>query len=270
MSALAERGAYGEWGGKAKVWLGRLLRLTLTCMWTGVDDFEVSIFLTELSTRHSILTKRKVFKSEKPRLGNTDGRMTGETRDRPVEIGGEEEGDGQGVVIREEEDEEEGKEGVRLRDIPAAAADEADGKDGDLGGKEESGASSKKRRRGDSREEDAQEEEEEEEEPLFLSDDSAISDTEFQAQTTPPAKRHKPTATTSALENEEGAASDEKKKMALNTTYDGYAIYGRILCLIVKRRGVAARGKEAGGGTGQAVMEEWVRSTQVGGGEEEE
>ena len=52
--------------------------------------------------------------------------------------------------------------------------------------------------------------------------------------------------------------------MALKTTYDGYAIYGRILCLIVKRRGRAV------GGAGQAVMEEWVRSTQVGREEGEE
>ena len=58
------------------------------------------------------------------------------------------------------------------------------------------------------------------------------------------------------------AGEDEKKKMALNTTYDGFTIYGRILCLVVKRRGMA-RGTELAGGAGQAMMEEWISSTQA-------
>lgn len=62
------------------------------------------------------------------------------------------------------------------------------------------------------------------------------------------------------LGHEEGA--DDKKKMALNTTYDGFSIYGRILCLVVKRRGTA-RSKELAGGAGQAMMEEWISSTQA-------
>lgn len=56
---------------------------------------------------------------------------------------------------------------------------------------------------------------------------------------------------------------EDDKKMALNTTYDGFWIYGRILCLVVKRRGEAA-GKELAGGAGQAMMEEWIASTQMG------
>lgn len=54
---------------------------------------------------------------------------------------------------------------------------------------------------------------------------------------------------------------DDKKKLKLYTTYDGFSIYGRILCLVVKRRGLA-RGKEPVRGTGQAMMEEWITSTQ--------
>lgn len=229
----------------------------------GLDAFEVSIFLTELSTRHSILTRRKVFKSEKPRLGTAEGKMTGETREVPVVVGGDEEGDG-AVVIREEED--EGKNELRLGGIPATANnDDAGGKDVDA---ERDGQVTKKRRRQTSQEEDAQDDDDEEE-GLFLSDDSASSDPCFQTQTPPGSKREKPAATTSPTANVEGGTEDEKKKLALNTTYDGYAIYGRILCLIVKRRGVV-RGKEVVTGTGQAVMEEWVRSTQVGAGEDGE
>ena len=55
---------------------------------------------------------------------------------------------------------------------------------------------------------------------------------------------------------------DDKKKMAMDTTYDGFSIYGRILCLVVKRRGTA-KGKELVGGAGQAMMEEWITNTQV-------
>ena len=56
--------------------------------------------------------------------------------------------------------------------------------------------------------------------------------------------------------------ADDKKKMALNTSYDGFSIYGRILCLIVKRKG-DAKGKEIAGSTGQAMMEDWISSTQM-------
>lgn len=61
-----------------------------------------------------------------------------------------------------------------------------------------------------------------------------------------------------------GAADDDddKKKLGLNTMYDGFSIYGRILCLVVKRRGTA-RGKDPAGGAGQAMMEEWISSTQA-------
>lgn len=63
---------------------------------------------------------------------------------------------------------------------------------------------------------------------------------------------------------EEGSEGEEdKKKLALDTTYDGFSIYGRILCLVVKRRGTA-KGKELAGGSGQAMMEEWIASTQMG------
>ena len=59
-----------------------------------------------------------------------------------------------------------------------------------------------------------------------------------------------------------GAAEDDKKKLGLNTMYDGFSIYGRILCLVVKRRGTA-RGKDMAGAAGQAMMEEWISSTQA-------
>ena len=56
---------------------------------------------------------------------------------------------------------------------------------------------------------------------------------------------------------------DEKKKLGFQTSYSGFAIYGRILCLIVKRKtGGVSKGREMPGGAGQAMMEEWI-GTQV-------
>ena len=62
-----------------------------------------------------------------------------------------------------------------------------------------------------------------------------------------------------------GGGEDDKKKLSLDTTYDGFSIYGRILCLVVKRKGTV-KGKEAAVGSaesGKAMMEEWISSTQM-------
>jgi hypothetical protein len=54
---------------------------------------------------------------------------------------------------------------------------------------------------------------------------------------------------------------EDKKKMAMSTSYDGFSIYGRVLCLVVKKRDT---GKAKGGMSGgQAMMEEWITSTQM-------
>lgn len=55
--------------------------------------------------------------------------------------------------------------------------------------------------------------------------------------------------------------AEDKKKLALNTTYDGFSIYGRILCLVVKRKGhrPTTQGIPV---AGSEMMEHWV-STQA-------
>lgn len=63
---------------------------------------------------------------------------------------------------------------------------------------------------------------------------------------------------------------DDKKKLAMDVSYDGFAIWGRVLCLIVKKRetqGGKNKEKEVGGG--KAVMENWIASTQAPAGEED-
>ncbi|KAI9872828.1 MAG: hypothetical protein M1830_001148 [Pleopsidium flavum] len=191
------------------------------------DEFEVSIFLTELSTRHSLLTKQKIFKDEGGKIKSNSGKMTG-TTDVPIEVQ-----DDTVPVVREESEEQEGK--VDLEEIPAAE---------DIPEIEVHHESRQKRRRRRS-------------EGLFLSDDS-----DFQTQKMPPSKRNKHDGKPDATIGETGDDKDDKKKMALSTAYDGFSIYGRILCLVVKRRGTV-KGKQPAAGAGQAMMEEWIASTQV-------
>lgn len=62
-------------------------------------------------------------------------------------------------------------------------------------------------------------------------------------------------------DNEE-LAEDDKKKLSLNTSYDGFSIYGRILCLVVKRRGGRTESGAAPAASSQQMLENWV-STQA-------
>jgi hypothetical protein len=113
------------------------------------------------------------------------------------------------------------------------------------------------------------EQEEADNEALFVSSDDEIT---FQTQRTAPPKRRKGTRQRkktpgSDEEAETGSGNeaaanddDDKKKLALETTYDGFSIYSRILCLIVKRKGKKAAPGAVSGGS--QMMEEWV-STQV-------
>lgn len=70
--------------------------------------------------------------------------------------------------------------------------------------------------------------------------------------------------------DEEVGGRDDKKKLAMDISYEGFAIYGRVLCLVVKRRdiGRAVTGPSSGKALtaqpgGQAMMENWITSTQM-------
>ena len=211
-------------------WLGRVFFLgkqseqsfsVLTM--DAIDDFEVAVFLTETSSRHSILRKVKTAKTEKGRLGTMNGKMTG-TRDAPVEVG---EGDPQGLIAEEGEESED----VHMGDIASAT----------VGGNAVTRARLPK---------------DESQEGLFVSEHSDEEDVDAREMSSSVngGEGH-------AGEEEDGE-EDEKKKLGMDTTYDGFSIYGRILCLVVKRKGIA-KGKEMAGGAGQAVMEDWIASTQM-------
>lgn len=191
------------------------------------EDFEAAIFLTDLSTRHSLLTKRKQF-SDKPKLKSTSNKLTGWLNNQS-ELAIVIDDDERPPEILEEDDDV-----VELKDIPGV---------GDGG----------KRKTGEGADED---------DALFVSS----SDQEFfQTQRERGSKRRKRSAKqTKAVEPPEAmdeGPKDDKKKLALKTSYDGFSIYGRILCLVVKRKGK----KAASAGAplvGSQMMEQWV-STQA-------
>jgi hypothetical protein len=104
-------------------------------------------------------------------------------------------------------------------------------------------------------------------ESLFVHSSSEDEDEDFfQTQRTPAGRRkgkqqqEEPIEIDEAEDSEE-EGEDDKKKLGLQTQYDGFSIYGSMLCLIVKRRGVTEP-KDNGPSSSQAMMENWV-STQV-------
>lgn len=119
------------------------------------DDFEVSVFLTDVDTKHQLIVKERVFQ-------NKDSTASNNTRADPV-------------ILQEDSDDED------LSKIPHA--DNTD-----------------------------------------LDEDSGMQD---------------------------------DKKMAFNTNYNGFAIYGKVLCLLVERK----TGKKSS--DGQALMQEWITASQM-------
>lgn len=91
------------------------------------------------------------------------------------------------------------------------------------------------------------------------------SDEEFFAtQRANPSKRRKRTEEPEKVPDDPPAHEDEqddKKKLFLDTSYDGFSIYGRILCLIVARKSKKEPAVSASTG-GNQTMEQWV-STQA-------
>jgi hypothetical protein len=199
------------------------------------DDFEVSIFLTELSSRHSVLTKQKIFK-DKARIQSNSGKLTNwlttGTSDQPVLI---DEDAANPIVVRDEDDDEP----INLADIP-----EAEGVQ-----KPARRSVRDKRRRED----------------LGLETTSSGSDSDDSELfvTAKSAKRNK-TDDTAADTEEEGIEDlqDDKKRLGMNTSYDGFSIYGRILCLVVKRRGTNTTAGGAAPTSSAQMLETWV-STQA-------
>lgn len=197
------------------------------------DDFEVSIFLTELSSRHSVLTKQKIFK-DKARIQSNSGKLTNwlttGTSEQPMLIN---EDATEPILIREEDE-----EAINIADIPAAEVLQ-----------EPSRRSGRHKRRLSGAEADT------------VSDGS---DSDGSALFVPgrPTKRSRTSEDDAVSLNQDAEEDrDDKKKLGLNTSYDGFSIYGRILCLVVKRRGGPLVGSR-GPASSEQMLENWV-STQA-------
>lgn len=262
------------------------------------DDFEVSIFLTETSTRHSLLTKHKHFHdtTQTKLTSNNVGRLVGAASEAPIDV--DDPAVIAGLLRREESDEDVG---AALAAIPAAVADvDADetmagsSSRGDHGADRRRPAKRPRRNttaeRGDAagrgQESDVEpivsddnDEEDDDEDALFV--DRSPDDGNYSGL--PPAKRHKGRSA-AATADLDGGGGDNKKKLAMDISYEGFSIYGRVLCLVVKRRDGgttkgtgSSSGQAAGGaggarggsmstkasGGGQAMMENFIISTQV-------
>lgn len=190
------------------------------------EDFEVSIFLTEMSTRHSLLTKQKHFRDKgKGNLQSNSSKLTGATNDTAIEV------EDVPVIMRENSEED----GVNLQDLPSMedTSSESDGLfvDQDIGPRR-----SKRPR-------------------ATTNDSPPESSPGFEPL---PKRRRDGHEEETSAEGER----DDKKKMAMDTTYDGFAIYGRVLCLVVKRKDKKGKGPANSLGN-SAMMEDWIASTQM-------
>ncbi|KAI9689049.1 MAG: hypothetical protein M1822_000786 [Bathelium mastoideum] len=199
------------------------------------DEFEVSIFLTESSTRHTILTKHKDIGEKTSRLQSNSGKLTnwltGGNNENPVHVPDD---DAPPPLLREEDDT------INLDDIPDVAGEGDDGNG--------SNQHSRKRSRRSS------------DNALFLNE-ASDSDDAFESPSRMSSKRNRPRKDM-PKEGADQAKAEDKKKLGFNTTYDGFSIYGRILCLVVKRRGGKGKTSPYASETGQQMLENWV-STQA-------
>ncbi|KAI1119118.1 hypothetical protein F5Y14DRAFT_446327 [Nemania sp. NC0429] len=243
------------------------------------DDFEVSIFLTETSTRHSLVTKHKHFHdTTQTKLTSNSARLISETNDAPIDL--DDAAEPAPVIRREESDDEDAA--VALAAIPAIDGDAAPShgtrrskrarSNTDIGADADADAghvigdqdnlSDAISDEDDAREDDG---------GLFVESPTTES------PRPPPAKRRRPAQ--AAGEDED----DDKKKLAMDISYEGFSIYGRVLCLVVKRRDgsgadTAERGTNApaaaaagsgssrgnrANGRGQTMMENFIMSTQI-------
>ena len=194
-------------------------------MLISVDDFVVSIFLTETSTRHSLLTKHKHFRdANKKGLVSNSQKLTGATNDTAIDVEDL-------PVIRQEDSEEDG---LNLQDVPAA---EDEVSDADSLFVADDGPRRSKRTR------------------TKTVNGSPESSSSPSSESGPSAKRRKGTD----LPRDEEQGDD--KKMAMDVSYDGFSIYGRVLCLIVKRKDARVKGPAKT--AGQLMMEDWIASTQM-------
>ncbi|KAK1254940.1 hypothetical protein MKX08_008935 [Trichoderma sp. CBMAI-0020] len=206
------------------------------------DDFEISMFLMETSTRHSLLSKHKVFHDKGPStIQSNASKLIAETNSSPVDVDASD-----FAPIRIEEDSD--NVGIALSDIPSANT-----------------RRQAKRPRSSTIQDD-------DEGDLFVgSDDDNGDDADGASVIDVDSDSRRPKRSRGPVEppasDSEGQFHDDyKKKLAMDVSYEGFAIYGRVLCLIVKKKEAKKTAQQNLGG--QAKMENWITSTQIPVGED--
>ena len=206
------------------------------------------------------------------KLTSNSSKLVGESREAPIDVDNsllQEAAESELPILREESEDRD----ISLQDIPAV--DETSGPFGTTNQRP-------KRRRAETITHDQGHESgqssDADDVAVEIHDTDSSSDELFVARedpdnsdagVEPPPKRRKDKATTETTE-----PHDDKKKLAIDISYEGFAIYGRVLCLVVKRRGGGNRGAAASmtmSGNkphasqpgGQAMMENWITSTQL-------
>lgn len=205
------------------------------------------MFLMETATRHSILMKHKHFRDKIPkRLQSNSSKLMGETREEAIDV---DNAPDEPVPLREEDDEDS----FDLGKIPQAPGLQHSRKRHRTRG-EESGSDFDASGTG-SEEDDADD-----------SDD--VQEIRSDSESAPPTKR----ARQNTLLGDQDP--DDKKKMAMDISYEGFALYGMVLCLVVKRRETGTRVSSARSaapaaastsqqGGSHSMMENWISSTQM-------
>ena len=217
-------------------------------MIVGSDEFDVSIFLTETSTRHSLLIKSKDFKNKKRRIQSNSGKMTGwlDSNVEKEQIENINKNTEDPIIIGEEEDENNVPAAINLNDIPEVP-DTASGSSSLRFVNAHTSAAAT------------------ESEAYEISSDESG---EGQKDLTSKVVGHKGKEIV-GRNNYVQDSLDNKKKLLLNTTYEGFSIYGRILCLIVNYKKPTIARKSSGGGPtaasrgSQKMLEQWVSSQAV-------
>ena len=68
----------------------------------------------------------------------------------------------------------------------------------------------------------------------------------------------------SDLDQGDQKTQDDKKKLGFNTTYTGFSIWGKVLCLLVERKGgPGKKSASSADGGAQALMQEWITASQM-------
>jgi len=192
--------------------------------------------------------------------------LTGEgtSLDTPIDLGG----DGQVPVPGLREESPDDQEPISLDDIPNIREKPAASRRS----KRFRGTSDKQGGDHQSPDEGSGDDGDDEDHAFQIVDSDSGSDASHSDSNEPPTKRRKETET------------DDKKKLAMDISYEGFSIYGRVLCLVIKRRGplgVPGTGRggfpagmsptasgssnshQMGRPGGQAMMENWITSTQL-------